>query len=115
MTHTLDTSTTVTRRGFRVKRGYIAGALLPVFAATLVSCRSSDLNVTNPNAPTVTSATSDPTALQLLANGIVVDERTTRSGIADNFNLNLGKLGREAYDFSLASFFLYRDFLLGIV
>ena len=97
------------------QRAALVAVLVPVVAVMLSSCRDSDMNVTNPNAATVTSATSDPNALQLLANGIIIDERATRAGISDNFVLNVGKFGREAYDFSLASFFLYRDFLLGIV
>jgi len=107
MSHTVATTRARARHRF-------TRALSVVILASL-ACRNADMSVTNPNAPTVTSATSDPSALQLLATGVYVDQRATSSGISDNFVLNVGKFGKEAYDFSLATPFLYRDFLIGIV
>ena len=72
--------------------------LLGVVAlATVVgACSNSDLNIKNPNSPTVDGATADPTALQLLATGLIIDQRAQRSG----FITNAGVLGRESYTFT---------------
>ena len=59
-------------------------------------CSSKDLSLVNPNSPTVNGATSDPTALQLLATGLLVDQRAQRAG----FITNAGVLGRESYTFT---------------
>src|SRR5262245_26196019 len=63
--------------------------------AVVASCSARDLNLANPNSPTVDGAIADPTALQLLATGLLVDQRGTRSG----FITNDGVLGRESYTF----------------
>src|SRR5262245_42860728 len=63
--------------------------------AVVASCSAKDLDLANPNSPTVDGATADPTALQLLATGLLVDQRGTRSG----FITNAGVLGRESYTF----------------
>jgi hypothetical protein len=73
------------------------GMLSVVAIAALVGgCQSSDLSIKNPNSPTVDGANGDPTALQLLATGLLVDQRGTRSG----FITNAGVIGRESYTFS---------------
>ena len=64
--------------------------------AAIVSCKASDLNIPNPNSATVDGASADPTALQLLATGLLVDQRGTRAG----FITNAGVLGRESYTFT---------------
>src|SRR5438132_12123378 len=65
-------------------------------AAAVVACNASDLEISAPNRPTVGGATADPTALQLLATGLMVDQRGTRAG----FITNAGLLGREMYTFT---------------
>src|SRR6185369_15891502 len=55
-----------------------------------------ELDIPNPNAATVDGASSDPTALQLLATGLLVDQRGTRAG----FITNAGLFGREMYTFT---------------
>jgi hypothetical protein len=67
-----------------------------VLAIVVGACSNSDLNIKNPNSPDVTGATADPTALQLLATGLLVDQRGQRSG----FITNAGVLGRESYTFT---------------
>jgi hypothetical protein len=67
-----------------------------VLGAAIVSCKASDLNIPNPNSATVSGASADPTALQLLATGLLVDQRGTRAG----FITNAGVLGRESYTFT---------------
>lgn len=69
---------------------------IAVIAALGLGCQSSDLNIKNPNSPTVDGANGDPTALQLLATGLIVDQRGTRSA----FITNAGVLGRESYTFT---------------
>jgi starch-binding outer membrane protein, SusD/RagB family len=75
----------------------IRGAACALAAASLIAaCNASDLNIANPNSPTVDGAIADPTALQLLATGLIVDVRGTRAG----FITNAGVLGRESYTFA---------------
>ena len=64
--------------------------------AIVAACSAKDLDLNNPNSPTVGGANADPTALQLLTTGLIVDQRTTRSP----FITNAGVLGRESYTFS---------------
>jgi hypothetical protein len=59
-------------------------------------CKASDLNVPNPNVASVDGASADPTAFQLLATGLFVDQRSTRSGMMTY----TGILGRESYNFT---------------
>ena len=65
-------------------------------ATVIAGCSNNDLNLKNPNSPSIEGATSDPTALQLLATGLLVDQRGTRSG----FITNASVLGRESYTFT---------------
>jgi len=74
-------------------RTVIGAALV---AATFAGCKASDLNITNPNSATVEGASADPSALQLLATGLLADFRSTRGGLMST----PGILGRESYSFS---------------
>jgi hypothetical protein len=71
----------------------LLGATLLVAVA---ACKASDLNIPNPNNPTVQGASADPTSLQLFASGLMAEQRTTRTG----FITNAGVFGRESYTFS---------------
>ena len=62
----------------------------------VAACSNRDLEIKNPNSPAIDGATSDPTALQLLATGLLVDQRGTRSA----FITNASVLGRESYTFT---------------
>lgn len=64
-----------------------------IVAATVTACQASDLAVANPNVATVTGATSDPTALQLLFTGLFSDIRGQRA----NMILQSAVFGREGY------------------
>lgn len=64
--------------------------------AVAAACSANELQIANPNNPTVDGANADPTAFQLLATGILVDQRGTRSG----FITNAGVFGRESYTFA---------------
>ena len=72
------------------------GLTVAVLAATLVGCQASDLNVPSPNSATVSGATSDPTALQLLFTGLFSDIRGQRA----NMIMESAVFGREGYTIS---------------
>jgi hypothetical protein len=72
----------------------LVGAVL--MAAVVAGCRAGDLEVANPNSATVTGATSDPTALQLLFTGLFADVRGTRTTMISQS----GVFGRESYSIS---------------
>jgi starch-binding outer membrane protein, SusD/RagB family len=74
-------------------RRLLGAAVLLVSAA---ACSEKNLDISNPNVAPVDGATGDPTALQLLATGLQVDQRATRAG----FITNAGVLGRESYTFA---------------
>ena len=80
-------------------------------AVAVASCASSELELANPNSPTVDGATADPTSLQLLATGLMVDQRGTRAG----FITNASVLGRESYTFAPTEGRNVTHPLLGIV
>jgi starch-binding outer membrane protein, SusD/RagB family len=71
----------------------LLGAALLAVAAT--SCRLSDISIDNPNVALASAVATDPTALQLLATGLMVDQRGTRAGFIQNAAI----FGREAYNF----------------
>src|SRR5476649_1669350 len=89
---TTHTSRAGDSRKTRQMRIVFAAAVLVAVAA----CKASDLNIANPNSATVAGASSDPTALQLLATGLMTDQRGTRAG----FITNAGVFGREMYTFT---------------
>src|SRR5262249_51700293 len=53
-------------------------------AAALTACSEKDININNPNSAIASAAASDPTALQLLATGLMTDQRSTRIGLISN-------------------------------
>src|ERR1051325_536338 len=74
-------------------RKYLGAAALAVVAA---SCRQSDIDITNPNSALAGAVAADPTALELLATGQLVDQRQTRQAMITN----TGTLGREMYTYT---------------
>src|ERR1035437_200036 len=109
MTMTDNSSRLGNHRRTHQMRTVIGAALL---VATLASCKASDLNITNPNNATVAGALSDPTALQLLATGILVDYRGLRSGFIGG---TVGMLGRESYTFTPQEGRYVQNSLIGVV
>jgi len=79
-------------------------------AISAVSCRQSDIDITNPNVALTGAVASDPTALQLLATGLVTDQRGTRTALITNS----GILGREMYTYTPQEGRNTTHFLLGI-
>ena len=66
---------------------------LSLASLTLTACSKDTLNITNPNTPSVAGASTDPQALQLLATGLLRQNRNSRGG----FITETGRFGREAY------------------
>jgi hypothetical protein len=62
-------------------------------ALSLAACSADQLNVPNPNTPTVAGASADPQALQLQATGLLRQLRNGRGA----FITSTGRFGREAY------------------
>jgi len=89
-------------------RKYLGAAALAVVAA---SCRQSDIDITNPNSALAGAVASDPTALQLLATGLLADQRGTRTALITN----TGTLGREMYTYTPNEGRNTTNYLLGIV
>jgi hypothetical protein len=69
-----------------------AAALVVAFAA----CDKSQLDIANPNNATVNGAIADPTSFQLLATGLLVDQRGQRTGMITW----MSAVGRESYSIS---------------
>jgi hypothetical protein len=89
-------------------RKYLGAAALAVVAA---SCRQSDIDITNPNSALAGAVAADPTALQLLATGLLVDQRQTRQAMITN----TGTLGREMYTYTPNEGRNTTNYLVGIV
>ena len=77
----------------------------------LSACKASDLNIANPNNATVEGASADPTSFQLLASGLLVDQRSTRAG----WITYSGILGRESYTYTPQEGRNTTHYLVGIV
>lgn len=66
---------------------------LSLASLTLTACSQDTLEITNPNTPSIAGASADPQALQLLATGLLRQNRNSRGG----FITETGRFGREAY------------------
>src|SRR5438874_12759876 len=77
-------------------RNIVAVTAIALSAVTAVSCKQSDIDITNPNSALASAVASDPTALQLLATGLLVDQRGTRTAQITN----VGTFGREMYTYT---------------
>jgi hypothetical protein len=89
-------------------RRLLGAAALTLAAA---SCKQSDIDITNPNSALAGAVASDPTALQLLATGLLVDQRGTRQAQITN----TGTLGREMYTYTPNEGRNTTHYLLGII
>lgn len=79
-------------------------------AAVLSACSADQLNITNPNTPTVASAGSDAQALQLQATGVLRRLRDGRGA----FISSTGRFGRENYIYTPAEGRNTSAYLIGI-
>ena len=91
-------------------RNCIGVAALVAAAAFVGACSENDINIDNPNVALSGPAAADPTALQLLATGLFVDQRATRQAQITN----TGILGREMYTFTPQEGRNTTNFLIGI-
>ncbi|MCC6244605.1 MAG: RagB/SusD family nutrient uptake outer membrane protein [Gemmatimonadaceae bacterium] len=66
---------------------------LTLGALSLAACSADTLNLTNPNTPSVAGASADPQALQLLATGLLRQNRNSIGGYISD----VGRFGRESY------------------
>ena len=69
---------------------------LSLAATALTGCSSDTLVVPNPNFPTIAGASGDPQSLQLLATGLLRQNRNSRGG----YITETGRFGRELYIYS---------------
>lgn len=88
-------------------RKLIGVATLSLVAA---SCSEGDINISNPNSARPSAVSTDPTALQLLATGLMADQRSTRTG---QITLT-GILGREMYNFTTNEGRNTTNYIIGI-
>ncbi len=79
-------------------------------ALSLGACSADQLNITNPNTPTVAAAAADPQALQLQATGLLRQLRGARGG----FMSSTGIFGRESYNYTPQEGRNTSGFLIGI-
>src|ERR1044071_5475678 len=92
-------------------RNLVALTAIALSAVTAVSCKQSDIDITNPNSALAGAVAADPTALQLLATGLLVDQRQTRQAMITN----TGTLGREMYTYTPNEGRNTTNYLIGIV
>lgn len=74
----------------------ITGSTLAILGLALSGCSADRLTIPNYNSPTDEKVASDPGALQLTANGLIVGARSELGGWISG----TGRLGREAYSYT---------------
>src|SRR5947209_6152241 len=82
-----------------------------VVAVSIAACNKEAIDINNPNVASASAVASDPTALQLLATGLLADQRGNRGG----FITNTGIFGRESYTYTPQEGRNTTHFLLGIL
>lgn len=85
-------------------------ALLGVLTLGIGACSSEKLNVPNYNAPSVDALSKDPNGIQLLATGILVNERNQLAG----YNRDFGIFGREVYNYFTTDGRTVSNYLVGL-
>src|SRR6476660_8160903 len=89
-------------------RKFLSAAVL---AASAMSCKQADIEITNPNVALAGAVATDPTALQLLATGLMIDQRGTRQAMITN----TGTFGREMYTLTPNEGRNTTNYLVGII
>ncbi|HMF88392.1 MAG TPA: hypothetical protein VK575_09945, partial [Gemmatimonadaceae bacterium] len=77
------------------RRRFWHGALLGLLVTGIAACSSERLTIPNYNQPTTEGLSKDPSAVQLLATGILDGVRDGTAVMARDF----GIFGREAYNY----------------
>ena len=86
-------------------------AALAAAGLVLVACSDKQLDITNPNTPTVAAASADQQALQLQVTGLLRQLRNGRGG----FITETGRLGREAFVYTPQEGRNTSHYLIGLV
>ncbi|MBL0939927.1 MAG: RagB/SusD family nutrient uptake outer membrane protein [Gemmatimonadaceae bacterium] len=87
-----------------------AVAVLALASLSLATaCSESTLDIANPNTPSIAGAGGDPQALQLLATGLLRQNRNNRGTILD-----VARFGREAYSYTPSEGRNTSAYLIGI-
>jgi hypothetical protein len=94
----------MTRRHFR------HGAGLVLLLAAFAGCSADRLLIPNYNAPTTEGVSKDPSGVQLLASGILANERNQLPGMNQDF----GIFGREVYNYFATDGRFISNYLTGI-
>lgn len=85
-------------------------ALLGVLTLGIGACSSEKLNVPNYNAPSVDALSKDPNGIQLLATGVLINERNGLAGYTRDF----GIFGREVYNYFTTDGRTVQNYLVGL-
>ena len=85
-------------------------ALLGVLTLGVGACSSEKLNVPNYNQPSVDALAKDPNGIQLLATGVLVNERNMLAGFTRDF----GVFGREVYNYFTTDGRTVQNYLVGL-
>jgi hypothetical protein len=85
----------------------LGAAMLAVLAT---SCSEKEIDINNPNVALASAVATDPTALQLLATGLMVDQRGTRAGFIQNAAI----FGREGYNYTPQEGRNTTNYLIGV-
>jgi hypothetical protein len=86
------------------------GARLGILLAGVAACGADRLVIPNYNQPTTEGVSKDPTGVQLLATGILANERNQAAGTNQNF----GIFGRESYNYFATDGRFISNYLTGI-
>lgn len=84
--------------------------MLSIASLSLAACSKDTLNITNPNIPSIEGGSGDPQALQLLATGLLRQNRNNRG----TYILDLARFGREAYSYTPAEGRNTSAYLIGL-
>ena len=92
------------------RRRFWHGARLGLLIAGMAACSSERLNIPNYNQPTTEGLSKDPSAVQLLASGLLDGTRDGFAGMTRDF----GIFGREAYNYFPTDGRNVSNYLVGI-
>jgi hypothetical protein len=93
-----------------IRRRFWHGAGLGLVLAAVAACSADRLVIPNYNAPTTEGVSKDPSGVQLLASGILANERNQLAGMNQDF----GIFGREVYNYFSTDGRFISNYLTGI-
>ena len=92
------------------RRRFWHGARLGLLLAAVAACSADRLVIPNYNAPTTEGVSKDPSGVQLLASGLLANERNQLAGMNQDF----GIFGREVYNYFATDGRFISNYLTGI-